>query len=62
MGVKWAKLYGLEGKLNQIIVYRVIQTLSILEGSELDFFPIFFTKLAPKPIKLACLCHMGKKI
>ena len=53
MGVKWTKLYGLEGKLNQIIVYRVIQTLSILEGSELDFFSYFFYKTSTKTNKIS---------
>ena len=40
-GVKQTKLYSLDGKLNQIIIYRVIQTLAILDGNNLDFFLIF---------------------
>ena len=41
LGVKWTKLYSLGGKLNQIIVYGVIQTLAIVEGSKLNFFRKF---------------------
>ena len=37
-GVKWTKWHSSGGKLNQIIVYEVIQTLAIVEGSKLDFF------------------------
>ena len=38
-GIKWTKWYSLGGKLNQVIVYGVIQTLAIVEGSKLNFFP-----------------------
>ena len=38
MGVKWAKLHSLGGKLNQVIVYRITQTLVILGGTKLNFF------------------------
>ena len=37
-GVKWTKWHSLEGKLNQVIVYGVIQTLAIVKGSNLNFF------------------------
>ena len=33
--IKW---YSLWGKMNQTIVYEIIQTLTIVEGSNLDFF------------------------
>jgi len=38
-GVKWTKLHSLGGKLDQVIVWEVIQTLSILQKrNKLDFF------------------------
>ena len=37
--VKWTKLHSLGGKLDQVIVWEVIQTLSILQKrNKLDFF------------------------
>ena len=33
--IKW---HGLAGKLNQVIVYRITQTLVILGGTKLNFF------------------------
>ena len=41
--IKQTKLYILEGKLNQIIVQRVIQTLAIVQESNLDFSINVFT-------------------
>ena len=35
--IKWTKLHSLGGKLNQVIVYGVIQTLAIIHGSNLEF-------------------------
>ena len=39
--VKWTKLHSLGGKLNQVIIQGVIQTLAIVQGSNLDFFLSF---------------------
>ena len=38
VGVIWAKWYSLGAKMNQTIVYRVIQTLATVERSNLNFF------------------------
>jgi len=38
LGVNWTKEHSLGRKLNEELVEGVIQTLAILEGSNLDFF------------------------
>ena len=38
LGVNWTREHSLGRKLNEELVEGVIQTLAILEGSNLDFF------------------------
>jgi len=45
LGVNWTKWHSLRSKLNEELVEGVIQTLAILEGSNLDFFLDSFSRM-----------------